>query len=57
MRKIFNISGAVAFFAALGIVGSVEHGAAVGRMVWACLLVAVAWACFSAGQKTESIKN
>ena len=57
MKKIINISGAVAFFAALGIVGTVEQGAAVGRMVWACLLMAFAWVCFAAGERLSSNKN
>lgn len=45
MKRMIGIIGWAAFFAALGVVGEVEHGAELGRMVWLVPLFAVMTIC------------
>lgn len=46
MSTIKRFIGGAAFFAALGIVGSIEHGAALGLAWWLFPLLGVSWLCF-----------
>ena len=57
MKKIMITMSGAAFVAALGIVGSVENGADISRMVWACLLVLAAWGFAKLGHSDARTKN
>lgn len=54
MNRIIELTGAAAFLAALGIVGAVEQGADVARMVWTVPLIAV---MFFAARRSEQRKK
>lgn len=53
MKKLIGIVGGVSFILALGIVGAVEHGAAISRLLWLIPLLAVMAGCVGQYEKME----